>query len=64
VSDEEFIEWWNECRWDKTGTELDAWPREKLAEIARLRDALEQVACADALCDAHFLVHNALKEGK
>ena len=40
MSDEEFMEWWNGCRWDKTGTELDAWPREKLAELQKVRDAL------------------------
>lgn len=40
MSDEEFMEWWNECRWDKTGTELDAWPREKLKEMEALRQKL------------------------
>ena len=61
MSDEEFMDWWNGCRWDKTGTELDAWPREKLVELARLRDLIERAASATTLWDVHTLINDALK---
>ena len=60
MSDSEFIDWWNGCRWDKTDKCRDLWPRQKLAELERLRDLIEQAASATTLYDVHTLLHGAL----
>ena len=57
MTDAEFMEWWDGCRWDKSGEELDAWPREKLKEIAVMKELLERIEHCTSLWDAQATIH-------